>query len=179
MLNSTTSMNVIAVESPFFPSMELPITFMSENGPQFVSKEMNEFKKFYAFVHVASSPHYPQSNGLAERTVKTVKYLLENSQDFHLALLTYRATPMPWCGLSPAELLMGRRIRTDVPRVKHLFVPRWPHLNNFRMLDQKHKAEQKRYYDRRHRVRPLAPYPDDSSVWVDTRGRQVPGQIVN
>ena len=82
------------------------------------------------------------SNCLAERTVKTVKHLLENSQDIHLALLTYRVTPMLWCGLSPAELLMDRRIHTDVTQVKCLFAPRWPHLKNFRMLDQKDKAEQ-------------------------------------
>ena len=71
-----------------------------------------------------------------------MKHLLENSQDIHLALLTYSVTPMLWCGLSPAELLMGRRICADVPQVKCLFVPRWPHLKNFRMLDQKDKAEQ-------------------------------------
>ena len=103
---------------------------------------------------------------------------MENSQDIHLALLTYRATPMPWCGLSPAELLMGRRVHTNVPQIKHLFIPKWPYLKNFRRLDQKLKVEQKRYYDRRHRVRPLPPYPDDLSVWVNTGGRQVPGQIV-
>ena len=78
---------------------------------------------------------------------------------------------MPWCGLSPAELLMGSRVRT-------LFIPKWPYLKNFRRLDQKLKAEQKRYYDRRHRVRPLPPYADVLSVWVNTGGRQVPGQIV-
>ena len=46
------------------------------------------------------------------------------------------------------------------------------------MLDQKHKVEQKHYYEHHHRIKPLPPYPDDLSVWVDTRGRQVPGQIV-
>ena len=28
------------------------------------------------------------------------------------------ATPLPWCGLSPSELCMGRRIRTTVPQTK-------------------------------------------------------------
>ena len=79
-----------------------------------------------------------QANGLAERTVKTVKGLLEHSTNHstnpHKALLSYRATPMPWCALSPAELLMGRRIRTDVPQVKETFVQKWPHIVNFRSL---------------------------------------------
>ena len=82
------------------------------------------------------------------------------------------------CGLSPAELLMGRRVRTDVPQTKHLFIRKWPYLKKFRRLDQKLKVEQMCYYDHRHRVRPLPPYPDDLSVWVNTGGRQVPGKIV-
>ena len=62
---------------------------------------------------MTSSSHYPQSNGLAERTVKTVKKLISNTDHPLLSLLlSYRATPLPWCGLSPAKLLMGRCIRT-------------------------------------------------------------------
>ena len=69
-LTSTTSMSVItALKSMFFQ----PFTFMSDNGPQFVSEEMKEFRQSYFSVHVTSSLHYPQSNGLVERTVKTVK----------------------------------------------------------------------------------------------------------
>ena len=135
-LTSTTSMNVIAALKSIFSLHRIPLTFMSGNGPQFVS----EIRQSYGFVHVTSSPYHTQSNGLAERTVKTVKHLLENSQDIHSALSTYRATPMPWCGLSPAELLMGCRVCTDVPQIKHLFIHKWPYLKNFRRLDQKLKA---------------------------------------
>ena len=63
---------------------------------------MKEFAVRYCFTHMTSSSHYPQSNGLAERTVKTVKKLISNTDDPYLALLSYRATPLPWCGLSPA-----------------------------------------------------------------------------
>ena len=90
---------------------------VSDNAPQYNSAEMKDFASSYGFNRVTSSPHYCQSNGLAERTVKTVKGLLEPTTDPYLALLTYRATPFPWCGLSPTELLMGRRLKTDVPQV--------------------------------------------------------------
>ena len=33
--------------------------------------------------------------------------------DDPLILLSYRATPFPWCGKSPAEMLMGRKIHTS------------------------------------------------------------------
>ena len=93
----------------------IPATFVSDNGQQFDSQEMRVFADCYGFDHVTSGPHYPQSNGLAERTVKTIKSLFANSPDPYMALMNYRATPLPLCNLSPAELSMGRQIHTDVP----------------------------------------------------------------
>ena len=75
--------------------------------------------------HVTSSPHYPQSNGQVERMVQTIKGLLMKSDDPCPALLAYRLTPFPWCELSPAELLMGRRLRSGVPLAKTLLMPEW------------------------------------------------------
>ena len=42
--------------------------------------------------------------------VQTIKNMLKKSSDPHITVLSYRATPHPWCGYSPAELCMGRRI---------------------------------------------------------------------
>ena len=67
---------------------------------------MKKFASIYNFQHITSSPYYPQLNGMAKRAVKTVKYLLEHATDPYMALMTYRATPIPWCMLSPAQLLM-------------------------------------------------------------------------
>ena len=146
-LNSTTSSGVITHLKSIFARFGIPAKMVSDNGLQFSSQEMKEFSETYGFRHITTSPHYPQANGLAERTVKTVKSLLENSSDSYKALLSYRATPMPWCALSPAELLMGRRIRTDIPQVKESFVPKWSHIANFRSLDEKYKRLQKEHYD--------------------------------
>ena len=88
---------------------------------------------------------YPQSNGLAKGTVKTVKKLISNTDDPYLALLSYRATPIPWCGLSPAELFMGRHIRADVLQIKKYLTPSWLHLKDFREKDKKYKLQQKQY----------------------------------
>ena len=95
-----------------------------------------------------------------------------------MALLSYRATPLPWCGLSPAELLMGRRLQTDIPQPKRVFIPDWPYLADFCEKDEKQKRQQKAEYDRRHRARPLPPLPNDETVWVRTQERQVPGRVI-
>ena len=117
-LKSTTSSSVIKALKAMFSHHGVPSIFMSDNGPQFVSREMKEFADSYGFTLVTSSPHYPQCNGLAERTIQTIKQLLQYSRDPYLALLSCRATPIPWCSLSPAQLLMGRQIRTDIPTPK-------------------------------------------------------------
>ena len=69
--------------------------------------------------HRVSSPRYPQSNGMAERYVQTMKALLiktmEEGEDIDLALLTYKATPLSHNLPSPAELLNSRKYRTLLP----------------------------------------------------------------
>jgi len=109
-MTSTTAASIVTALKAIFSCHGIPAIFMSDNGPQFVAQEMKEFAELYGFEHITSSPHYPRSNGLVERNVKTVKSLLEHSPDPYLALLSYRATPLPFCGLSPAELSMGRPI---------------------------------------------------------------------
>ena len=42
--------------------------------------EFREFAKIYNFRHTKSTPEYPQSNGLAERTIQKVKKKLKKSQ---------------------------------------------------------------------------------------------------
>ena len=96
----------------------------------------------------------------------------------YLALLSYRATPLPWCGLSPAEFLMGRRLQTDIPQPKRVFIPDWPYLTSFHVKDKEQKSQQKAEDDRRHRVKPLPLLPDDELVRVRTHDRQVSRRVV-
>ena len=46
---------------------------ISDNGPQFVSKDFKEFIKICGMTHVRTSPYYPQSNGKIERWHGTIK----------------------------------------------------------------------------------------------------------
>jgi len=95
-----------------------------------------------------------------------------------MALLSYRATPMQWCNLSPAELLQGCRIRTDTPQPKSSFISQWTHTQQLKKLHEKYKSSQIEHYNKRHHVRSLPPLPDNIPVWVQTENSNVPGTVV-
>ncbi len=53
-----------------------PEVVVSGNGRQYTSEAFQEFSHRYYFDHITSRPHFPQSNGEAERAVQTIKGLL-------------------------------------------------------------------------------------------------------
>jgi transposase InsO family protein len=46
---------------------------ISDNGPQFVARDFKQFIRLINFMHVRTSPYYPQSNGKLERWHQTLK----------------------------------------------------------------------------------------------------------
>ena len=121
-LSSTTSRAVINQMKSIFAEHGIPERIVSDNGPQYDSKEFHDFTRSYGIEHVTSSPLYPQSNGSSERMVQTVKNIIKKSdecgEDPYLALLSYRTTPVDHRMKSPAELLNGRKMRTTLPMSK-------------------------------------------------------------
>ena len=102
---------------------------MSDNGPQFTSNEFTEFMSKNGIKHTLVPPYHPQSNGAAERSVRVVKealvkQVLEGKTNMSIKhrlanfLLRYRTTPHSTTGVTPAELLMRRRLRTRLSLVK-------------------------------------------------------------
>ena len=96
----------------------LPHTSVSDNGPCFVSSEFELFKMMNVIRPIKVSLHHPASNGLAERTVHTVKSGISKMEGGNLQskvtrfLARYRITPQTTTGISPSQLLMKRRIRS-------------------------------------------------------------------
>ena len=110
--------------------------------------------------------------------MKTIKALLQQVDDPQLALLNYRVTPSPWCGLGPAELLFGRRIRTTIPQITSWLIPEWSHLKAF-YTDELAKRTQKDNYDKRHGARTQSELNNETEVWVRTGDKQTRGRIVS
>jgi len=84
-----------------------------DNGPQFASKEFQEFSEKYCFIHKTSSPRYPKSNGLVERMVEAMRKTMRNckavKEDPYMAMLIYTTTPLTNSISAAAALLNGRK----------------------------------------------------------------------
>ena len=86
-LRTTTSTAIVEALKSIFSRHGIPETVVSDNGPQYTSEEFADFARSYDFCHVTSSPLFPQSNGHAERAVKTMKRLLKVLRDLYLSLI--------------------------------------------------------------------------------------------
>jgi hypothetical protein len=121
-LTSITSHAIINHLKSIFAGYGIPDKLVTDNGPQYVSREFQQFASVYGFEHTTSSPMYPQSNGSSEHMVQTVKGILkkcdEDGTDPYLGLLSYRSSPVIHRLKSPSELLNSRKLRTTLPMAK-------------------------------------------------------------
>ena len=114
-----------------------------------------------------------------ERTVRTAKATLKKLSNSHLALLSYRTTPLPCGQLNPAQLLMGHTLRIDVSQLPAVYQLEWQYLKDFRQREEKYREDQKRNYNERHQTKTIIELPDNYPVWVDMPPNgQVPGDVV-
>lgn len=125
-MKSTTASATITKLRGVFAVHGIPEQIVSDNGPQLTSKELAAYCKEMGITHVFTPPYHPNSNGQAERYVQTLKNAIERctyQQKGDLdtvvqrILFEYRTTPHPATGLSPAEALMGRNLRSKLDLV--------------------------------------------------------------
>ena len=118
-LSSTTSKVLVQEMKTVFTELGVPNIIVSDRGPQHTSAEFKDFTKQWQIEHRVSSPRNPQSNGMAERCVQTMKSSLiktmEEGENVDLALLTYKTTPLSHRLPLPAELLNSRKYKTLLP----------------------------------------------------------------
>ena len=177
-IHKVTTSAVVNKLKDTFATHGIPSVVVSDNGPQFASEEFARFSKAWNFSHLTSSPRYPQSNGEAESAVKTAKHILSQS-DPQLALLTYRATPLPHLGVSPAELVFRRRVRTTLPVLPKTLSPHIVNDGEVRRRDDVYKQRSKQYFDRH--TRPLPELRTGDPVLVKTEDEKAwkrPGEVV-
>ena len=176
-LRDETSESIIKVLKELFATHGIPDLIMSDNGPQYSAGSFRQFAATYGFVHTTSSPRYPQANDEIERTVRTAKSMLRKNDDIFNALLTYRSTPL-LNGLSPSELLMGRRLRTQLPVLPVNLYPN-VQTKDRQTVEKKealYRLNQQHNFDKRHRVQELPTLQPGDQVWIRDQDRH--GQIL-
>ena len=110
----------------YFARFGVPVSMSSDGAPELVARETQDFFKRWGVKHRLSPAYLAQRNGRAEVTVKAMKRLISDNitkdgsidnDKFVRAMLTKRNTPDQFSKLSPAELVMGRKLRDNLPMI--------------------------------------------------------------
>ena len=140
---------------------------ISDNGPQYISDEFAKFASEWEFNHTASSPKHAQSNGVAERTVQTLKQLMKKAKaehkDPYLSLLELRNTPVHGLA-SPSQLSMSRRLRSAIPCTEKHLRPVVINPEQIEEAFERKQEIQKLYYDRS--ARPLPQIHEGEQIHI-------------
>ena len=173
-LHNITTKAVVRELKTILARFGIPEILVTDNGPQFASKEFEAFAKSWSFNHTTTSPRYPQSNGKAENAVKTVKCLFQKCKESGVsefqALLDWRNTPTEGMATSPVQRLMGRRCHTLLPTSECLLRPSYSLRDDVRAMSDK-KRRQKEYYDRH--AKPLPNVSPGEMVHMRLPGQKV------
>ena len=114
----TSSAATISMMRHVFSHFGLPMTLVTDNGSNVCSREFELFLSNHGVRHITSAPYQPSTNGQAENTVKSLKMFLKHCDGadwktkLDKFLFQYRVTPHQTTGVSPAELMFRRKLRT-------------------------------------------------------------------
>lgn len=148
LMNKTDARHVRNVLMKFFSVFGLPSLVVADNGPPFNSQEIREILENNAIKYKNSPPHHPQSNGLAERAVQTIKDKLKKftvdakyrnldiQEKLDLILMSYRNTPTS-VSKAPSKLIFKFVPRTLINSINKKIV------SNDIQIDQLDRNKQK------------------------------------
>ena len=106
----------------FFAREGIAQTLVTDNGTPFSATELNDWLRRIGCNHIYTAPRHPQSNGLAERFVRTLKTAVHASSANTFGeltafvdnfLLQYRNACHSSTNKSPAQLFKGRNLRSS------------------------------------------------------------------
>ena len=123
-LTSISAKSVIPRLDRIFAMFGIPPIFRSDNGPPFNGEEFRLFSIQLGFKHRRITPLRPQANSHVERFMSPLQKAIKTSviegknykQEINTFLRNYRACPHPSTGISPAEIMFNRPMKTLLPQ---------------------------------------------------------------
>ena len=142
---SITGEKIVSLMSKVFVTRGLPFSLRTDNGPQFISDHVKGYLGKNGIEHRQTTYLWPQANGEIERQNRTILKRLRIAEaegrdwrsqmdDF---LMMYSTT-----GVSPAEFLVGRKVRTKSPQLQEFTCE-----DEIRDRDSERKEKGKMYAD--------------------------------
>jgi hypothetical protein len=123
-MSNVSSKDIISFIDTLFSLLGLPNTLVSDNGPQFISSEFEQYLKSKGIVHRRSAVYNPQANGCVERVNRNINKVVENCQRvqnyqelqnvLNDYLLNYNNTHHDTTGRVPTSLLLRHEQRTKL-----------------------------------------------------------------
>lgn len=123
LMKSTAAEAVIRTLHKMLVTHRLLDVLVSDNGPQFTATQFKLFLASQGIRHALIAPFHLASNRQAEKMVRTTKEAQAQMgpRDCQVRitryLLTQHSTPSTTMNHSPAELLMGCHLRTNLDRL--------------------------------------------------------------
>ena len=149
-IKSTTSEMIIKCLGKQFSRYGVPSTLRTDNGPNLVSAEMEEYLNEMGIEHRLTTPLCPRANGEVERQnrslLKSMRVAHAEKRDWILELNKYLLAQ------SPAELLFGRNLSTKFPEVADLEESEDPGYQQARDRDAEKKQGGADHADKRHQA---------------------------
>ena len=163
-LNNQDSTVIIKKLKSHFVRFGIPSILVTDNAPNLTSDTMRNFTKSYNIHHVTSSPHHANANGMSESAVKTASRMIrkcnDSNSDLDMALLIHRNTPSEGMLTSPAQRLLGRRTRANLPITKDLLKP--PGVKQEKQSIERKQMKSAEYYDKQ--AKPLKALTEGQAV---------------
>ena len=163
-----TAQEIIKKCKKIFGRFGIPSVLIADNVP-FNSLQFKIFSKDWGIEIQNSSPNYPRSNGLAEKYVGIVKNMFkkckETNSELVSYLINYRNTPLVKIGLSPANLLQNRKIRTKLP-IKEPMLEN--NLQTIKDIMEENQKNQKHYFDK-NATKVEKMFVENEKVWVQDK----------
>ena len=184
---NTTARRIIDTVRLMFSNVGAPVTFWSDNGPQFASAEFKTYLTDWGVNAVTSSPYYAASNGRGEAEINTMKSLVEgawksgtfNLDKFAKSLLMFRNAPRSG-GASPAEVVFGKPVRDLIPAHRRSFSSEWQRsASTLEKRACRSKELQVEHFNKK--TRPLTPFSIGNYVIIQhptTKRWSTPGVVV-